>query len=591
MSENGTGARGQRQRIAAILAADAAGYSRLMADDETATIAALDAARAVFREHIEGEAGRVVDTAGDSVLAVFETTAGAVRAAVAIQERLAELNAAEPEARRMRFRIGVHLGDIHEKADGTVYGDGINVAARLQALGEPGAVVVSDAVQATLRGRIAHAFSDLGEHAVKNIAEPVRAFCVGLTSPAGKMQRPLVLPDKPSIAVLPFENMSGDPEQGYFADGIADDLITALSRIRWLFVTARNSTFAYKGHSPDVRKVGHELAVRYVLEGSVRRGGDRVRVTAQLIDAASGNHVWAQRYDRELADIFAVQDEITANVTRAIVPELTQVEIARAARKRTDNLDAWDLYLQALPPFHRITKHDNEIAEEKFRMALELDPGFANARAFLAFAYVSDAIFGWSRSRRASMDQAKRCAEEAFAMDPTDPMANNALAWVWGFRDEPEQSLEAATRAYEYDPNSTFTNANFAGALVWNGRHEDALAVIRKAESGSERDPWRWLLVAHIGEARFCLGDYEASIDASRLSAKLMPQFYSSRLFWAAAAAFLGRMDEARQAVADALQLVPRLRIAAIRRHRVLAREADVKKLIEGLQKAGLPEE
>ena len=298
-----------QHRLAAILAADSAGYSRLMAVDDKATVAALDAARAVFREQVEAQQGRVIDMAGDSVLAVFGTVAGAVTAALAIQAQVNAVADAEAIDRRMRFRIGVHLGDVIEKADGTVYGDGVNIAARLQGLAEPGGITVSESIRSAVKGKVGASFEDHGEQAVKNIADPVRAWRLrtGAVEPVATVPAApsitaidLSLPDKPSIAVLPFVNMSGDPEQEYFTDGITEDIITELSRFHSLFVIARNSSFSYKGQSPDIRRVGKELGVRYVLEGSIRKSAQRIRVTGQLIDALTGNHLWAEKYDRVL---------------------------------------------------------------------------------------------------------------------------------------------------------------------------------------------------------------------------------------------------------------------------------------------------
>ena len=350
-----------KQRLAAILAADAAGYSRLMSLNERTTVAALDAARAVFRTQIEASQGSVIDMAGDSVLAVFDTAAGAVTAALAIQLGVNILAEAAQEDRRMRFRIGVHLGDVIEKADGTVYGDGVNIAARLERLAEPGGITVSDSVHIAVRGKLAADFEDQGEQTVKNIADPVRAWRVHgadpmTTPPAALAARAvapnasaasvpaidLSLPDKPSIAVLPFTNMSGDLEQEYFTDGITEDIITELSHFRSLFVIARNSSFSYKGQSPDIRRVGRELGVRYLLEGSIRKSANRIRVTAQLIDALTGNHLWAEKYDRVLEDIFEVQEELTRSIVVAIAPHIDEEERNKVHRLRPEALGAYE---------------------------------------------------------------------------------------------------------------------------------------------------------------------------------------------------------------------------------------------------------
>ena len=325
-----------RQRLMAILAADASGYSRLMAADERATVKALDTARGVFRVRIESKQGRVIDMAGDSVLAVFDTAIGAVSTALEVQEEIGGLFADSPAEMRMRFRIDIHLGDEFEKMDGTVYGDGVNIAARLQTLAEPGGITISESVQVAVRSRVTAVFDDLGDQRVKNIAEPIHAYRIECSAgkSASSAKRPVnAIYDKPSIAVLPFANMSGDPEQEYFSDGLTEDIITALAAWRSFPVIARNSTFAYKGKSPDVRKVAQELGARYVLEGSVRRSGNRIRITAQLIDGSNGNHLWAERFDRDLDDLFAVQDEITTRIVSAIEPELSSAEIRQVAKR------------------------------------------------------------------------------------------------------------------------------------------------------------------------------------------------------------------------------------------------------------------
>src|SRR6266849_7329381 len=349
---------GGRQRLAAIFAADVVGYSRLMAADERATMAALEAARVIVRTRIESSQGRVIDMAGDSVLAVFDSATGAVSAAVAVQEALEAAARTTSDDRRMRFRIGVHLGDVIEKADGTVYGDGVNIAARLEGLAAPGGIVVSDAVQGAVRNRLAVTFVDMGEREVKNMAS-LRAYEVKVASSLPDAGQPaMARRDRPSVAVLPFANMSGDPEQEYFADGISEDVITELSKFHSIFVIARNSSFTYRGQATDVRKVAKDLGVRYVLEGSVRRAGTTIRVTAQLVDATNGRHVWAERYDRALVDLFAVQDEITRSIIGAIAPGIVMAEIHHAQSKAAVELDTWDRIMRAHWHIRRFTRED-----------------------------------------------------------------------------------------------------------------------------------------------------------------------------------------------------------------------------------------
>ncbi len=385
-----------KQRLAAILAADVAGYSRLMAADERATVTALDAARAVFRSHIESSQGRVIDMAGDSVLAVFETATGAVSAAILIQKDLNQSGEMDSGDRQMRFRIGIHLGDVIEKADGTVYGDGVNIAARLEGLAEPGGITVSESIHTAVRGKVDAGFADRGEQQVKNIPHPVRAFAVNASASAGARRSASVadidlsLPDKPSIAVPPFANMSGDPEHEYFTDGITEDIITELSRFHSLFVIARNSTFTYKGKPVDVRTVAKELGVRYVLEGSIRRAENRIRVTAQLIDALPGNHIWAEKYDRVLEDIFAVQEELTRSIVTSIAPHIEISEAARIRGTRPKNLSAYELAVRGWAAVSAaFGEADRTARDEALRLAREalaLDSRSSAALRTIAFA-------------------------------------------------------------------------------------------------------------------------------------------------------------------------------------------------------------
>ena len=447
------------QRLAAILAADVVGYSRLMEADERATVATLDACRAVFKERVAGHGGRVVDTAGDSVLAAFPSAIGAVEAAVAIQEALRGRNEALPEQERMRFRIGVNLGDVIEKKDGSIYGSGVNVAARLEGLAEPGSVMISEDVHRQVMGKLARDFEHAGSHAVKNVAEPVTAYRLTIenigVAQASKQER-LALPDKPSIAVLPFDNMSGNAEQEYFSDGISEDIITGLSQFRALFVIARNSTFVYKGSGVDVRQVAGELGVRYVLEGSVRKASNRVRITAQLIDAASGGHIWAERYDRELDDIFALQDEITERVVSAISPAVLDAEMQRALRRRPDSLAAHDWLLRGLWHLQKYKKPDNAEAQTLFRKAIEIDANFAQAHAWLANSLWRDVWLNWSTAPDESLQAAYDSAKRAVALDDRDEFGHVWLSYVCVYLGRHDAALAAARRAVELNPGHAY---------------------------------------------------------------------------------------------------------------------------------------
>ncbi len=407
-----------KRRLAAILAADVAGYSRLMGADEEGTLAELKAhRRALVDPKITEHRGRIVKTTGDGMLVEFASVVDALRCAVEVQRGMAERNAEVPQNKRVEFRIGIHQGDIIIDG-GDIFGDGVNVAARLEGLAEPGGICVSGRVQEDAQGKLEIAFENAGEQQLKNIARLVRIYRVRLSG-AVEGQRPaLPLPEKPSIAVLPFQNMSGDPEQDYFADGMVEEIITALSRIRWLFVIARNSSFTFKGRAVDVKQVGRELGVRYVLEGSVRKAASRMRITGQLIDASTGTHLWADRFEGALEDIFDLQDQMTASVVGAIAPKLEQAEIERAKLKPTANLDAYDYYLRGKANVHRGTKKTISEALRLFYRAIELDPNFAPAHGMAAWCYVLRKNYGWMTARAQETEELERLANKAAALGP-----------------------------------------------------------------------------------------------------------------------------------------------------------------------------
>jgi adenylate cyclase len=526
-----------KQRLAAILAADVAGYSRLMAADERATVAALDAARGVFRGLIESHQGRVIDMAGDSVLAVFETASGAVSAAIAVQKELGSTAKGVPEDQRMRFRIGVHLGDVMEKADGTVYGDGVNIAARLESLAEPGGIMVSESVQTAQRSRLPNVFEDMGEHAVKNIAHPVRAYRVrndGGTGDAGRgpEQRnapPLALPDKPSIAVLPFDNMSGDPEQEFFADGLVEAITATLSRIRSFFVIARNSAFRYKGRAVNASEIGRELGVRYLLEGSVQKAGNRLRITVQLVDAVADAHIWADRVDGTLEDLFELQDRITEQVAEALQPSIRLAEIERARRKRPQDLGAYDYTMRAMPLVWVMEMEASEKALKLLGHALAIDPEYPLALSLAGWCHAQYMVYNWTddidAASSAALGHAEKAAElsgddplilavlgavhtilrnygtarimleRAVALDPNAAWAWSRLGWVENYSDHPERAIEYFQRAMRLSPLDPMNFNNYVGMGSANevaGRYEEAVALYRRALQ--ERPHARWIL-------------------------------------------------------------------------------------------------
>src|ERR1700738_5233637 len=423
----------QSRRLAAILAADIAGYSALMGADETRTVQDLKGHQAVVLPMVSEFGGRIIDTAGDGILAEFASVVNAVKCAVAIQSTMAQRYAGIEPERRMQFRIGINVGDIvYDEA--RIYGDGINVAARLESIAEPGGICISSKVYEEINGRVDLAYQDMGEQQLKNITRPVRAYWVRLNSMTPGAGPALPLPDKPSTAVLPFQNMSGDPEQEYFADGMVEEIITALSRIRWLFVIARNSSFTYKGQAIDVKRVGRELGVRYVLEGSVRNAANRVRITGQLIDAANGAHLWADRFDGAIDDVFDLQDRVTARVVGAIAPKLQQAEIERAKRKPTDSLDAYDHFLRGMACVHLGTRQDIDEALRLFYRAIELDRDFASAYGMAAWCFVWRKVNGWIGNRAQEIAEAARLARGAVDLGADDEVglseSGDTLAFV-----------------------------------------------------------------------------------------------------------------------------------------------------------------
>ena len=559
---------GLKQRLAAILAADVAGYSRLMAADERATVAALDKARAVFRKQIESSQGRVIDMAGDSVLAVFETATGAVSAALAVQQELNASGKSVPEDRRMRFRIGVHLGDVIEKADGTIYGDGVNIAARLEGLAEPGGITVSDSIRTAVKGKVATSFEDQGEQKVKNIAEPVRAYRARAEGAAAVKSKPpvgeidLSLPDKPSIAVLPFANMSGDPEQEYFTDGITEDITTELSRFHSLFVIARNSTFTYKGKAVDVRLVAKELGVRYVLEGSIRKASNRIRVTAQLIDALTGNHIWAEKYDRVLEDIFAVQEEVTQSIVAAIAPQIDGAEQDKARRRRPENLSAYDLALRASANANEayITS-DYQLRERALaeaRQALALDP-----RCMLALTVIAASqgrylfMMGAGPDAAKAWDEGVAAAAKAIELDPSGSPGHGWQGMLLSLARRRAEALASVRRGHELNPSDVGALGNLSFVELMEGQAEAALEHLQKAMRISPRDPFHYITNSMRAAACFLLRDHAKGLEYALRSVGEAPNWPISYMNHVLVAVGAGDIASARAALEAARRLAP----------------------------------
>jgi len=550
----------QTRRLAAILAADVVGYSRLMGVDEEGTLVALKAIRRELSDpKVKEHRGRIVKTTGDGFLIEFASVVDAVRCAVEVQRAMAERNADVPRDRRIELRMGINLGDIIK--DGRdIFGDGVNVAARLEALAEPGGICVSRVVRDQVRDKLAFSFEDMGEQQVKNIARPVRVHRVLLgerasspqPGPAASTQPPLVLPDKPSIAVLPFQNMSGDPEQEYFADGMVEEIITALSRIRWLFVIARNSSFTYKGRTVEVKQVGRELGVRYVLEGSVRKAGGRVRITAQLIDALSDAHLWADRFDGSLEDVFELQDKIALNVAGVIEPALQAAEIRRSVARPTNDLTAYDLYLRAIAPL-RSGERGKEIYLQGLDLvgkAIELDARYGTALAFAAFCHHILHFAGWTDDGGADRGAGIDLARRAIAVAGNDPEVLGSAARVLGyFGEDLTAAIALMDRALELNPSFAL-GWQWSGWLrLWAGYPDIGIehfeTSMRLNPLQGRADPYLGIGMGHFFARRF-----EDAAATLLLSLQEGPSWAPTYRFLASCYAHLGRLDEAREAVA-----------------------------------------
>jgi adenylate cyclase len=574
------------RRLAAVLAGDVAGYSRLMGADEEGTLARMNAHRREFLEpKVAEHRGRIVKKTGDGVLIEFGSAVDAVRYAVEIQRGMMERNASTPQDKRIELRIGIHVGDIIIE-EGDIFGDGVNIAARLEGLAQPGGICISDDAYRQVRGKLDVNFEDSGEQQLKNIAQRVRVyqFQHGGTVSAG----PPALPDKPSIAVLPFQNMSGDKEQDYFADGMVEDIITGLSRIKWLFVIARNSTFTYKGRSVDIKQVGRELGVRYVLEGSVRKTTGRVRITTQLIDAETGGHIWAERYDRAIDDIFALQDDITLSTVAAIEPNLRHAEIERAKRKRPENLDAYDLVLRATPLADTGMPDGASRALPFLEKALSIDPEYALAHGQAAFCH--EILFIRAGRREENRTAAIRHAHAAIALGPDDApaLAYGGIA-IGLVEHDRVLAMEVFESALAISPSTAW--ALLWGALIlgWGGEAERAIDWGERGIRLSPFDPWITAALHGICMGHFLRGRYEDAATAVRRAIRSKPGFSISHMFLAAVLAKLGRMDEAKAAAERVLQLQPNFsssgQCVGIGCAPILAAP-----LIEAMRSAGLPD-
>jgi len=615
-----------KRKLTAILSADVKGYSRLMGEDEEATVRTITAHRKVITSVIEKYRGRVVDSPGDNILAEFVSVVDAVQSGVEIQEVIRAKNAELPDERRMEFRIGINLGDVIQEGE-RIYGDGVNIAARVEGLADPGGICISGSAYEQIENKLALGYDYIGEHTVKNIVKPIRVYRVPTgpetlqkvtedKRPAPNWQRVALavviallvvaggvaiwksfrpspaptevasvekmafpLPDKPSIAVLPFNNLSGDPEQEYFSDGLTEEIISALSSVPKLFVIARNSTFTYKGKPVKVQQVSEELGVRYVLEGSVKKGGDKIRITAQLIDALSGHHLWAERYDRNLEDIFAVQDEITKEIISAMQVKLTEGEQARAAAKGTNNLQAYLKYLQAREYLNKQNIEGNALAKQLAEEAIDLDPEYAMAYVALARTHVMDFWFDTSKSQEQSLAEATELLQKAIALDDTYVGAHAALSHIFTLRRQNDKAVAQAEKAVALNPNSAESHYTLAKALIFAGRHEEAIPEYKIAIRLNPIPPSQYMW--SLGLSYASTGQYEEGIAWCEKAVHMEPDSLMARIMMTVVYSFSGRDEEARAEAAEVLRINPKFSLEKF------AKRASPK-LVNALRKAGL---
>jgi len=577
------------RRLTAILAADVAGYSRLMGADEEDTLARLKAHRRELIDHKIGEhRGRIVKTTGDGILIEFPSVIEAISCAVAVQRGMVERNAGTPQDRQLAFRIGVNLGDIIVE-DGDIHGDGVNIAARLEGIAEPGGICISEDAFRQVRGKVDAEFADMGEQSLKNIARPLRVYCCRAL-PTAAIESPstaLPLPDKPSLAVLPFQNLTGDAEQEYFVDGMVEEITTAIARLPWLFVIARNSAFTYKGKPVDVKQVARELGVRYVLEGSVRKAGSRVRITGQLIDTTTGAHIWADRFDGALDDIFELQDQVASSVAGAIEPE-----IERASRKPTANLTAYDLYLRALARSYRFTEEGFADAVVLARQALAIDPAYTPAAAMVGWCRRMQRVQGWGALSADDVSEACRLARQALEAERDDADTIWQAAWTLFFlAGEAAMAASALDRALALNPNAAHAWLVRGHIHAQRNEPEAAIEAIERARRLSPFDPMAFFYASNTAFAHFAARRFEQAIEWADRALHDQPRSLPAMRTKVAALAHLGRLDEARAELGRVLAIDPKLTIAGYRAYAHFYQVPEILELmVTGLRLAGLPE-
>ena len=580
---------GSKRKLAAIISADVKGYSLLLADDETFTIKTLKEYREIMSYCIGQHNGRVVDSPGDNLLAEFSSAVDAVQCAVEIQKKLKKENERLVEDKKLKFRIGVNIGDIVQDGD-RIYGSGVNVAARIEGIANPGGIGVSRGVYDQVKDKLDFTFEYIGEHEVKNIKEPVRVYKVLLESdlPAPLADEPLELPDKPSIAVLPFVNMSGEPGQEYFSDGLTEQIINGLCKVLNLFVIARNSSFAYKGKSVNIQQVGKELGVRYILEGSVQKAENRVRITAQLIDATTGYHLWSENYDRDLSDIFALQDEITLKIMDALAIKLTVGEQARIWEGTNTNIYAFDKQMRGIERFWRVNEKDNKQARHFFEEAVKIDKDYAQAYILLGFTHMIDLALGWSKSPIESFEQAEKNVEKALALNDSTDLPHSLLGWIYLFKRQHDEAIKAGERAIELNPNGAEAHVQLAFILIYSDKIELAIKLLKKALRLNPIPPSYYYDL--LGLAYRVNGQYEKAIEMCKKALSVSPDNVSAYITLAASYSFISRTEDASKAVEEILGIQPDFSLEYFANTQPYKNQEKLDKFINALRKAGLPE-
>ncbi|MFC1875911.1 alpha/beta fold hydrolase [Thermodesulfobacteriota bacterium] len=577
------------RKLRAILSADVKGYSILMADDEVTTIKTLKEYRSIMSGCIDQHGGRVVDAVGDNLLADFGSAVDAIQCAVEVQKELKDKNQDLPKDKRLEFRIGINIGDVVQEGD-RIYGNGVNVAARIEGLSDPGGICISRGTYDQVKDKLDVGFEYLGEHEVKNINEPVRVYKVLLDfdPPKPLVKEKLELPDKPSIAVLPFDNMSGDPDQEYFSDGLTEQIINGLCKVSNLFVIARNSSFAYKGKSISIKQVAKELGVRYILEGSVQRAGDRVRITAQLIDATTDYHMWSENYDRDLTDIFALQDEITMKLIFAMEINLTAGKQARLWEGGTTNIQAYDRCMRGNDCLSRNNEKDNKQAQQFYKEAINIDGAYAMPYGMLGFTHIFDLLYRWSKAPLQSFEEAEKNVEKAHALNDSLDMAHSLLGWIYLFKRQHDMAIKEGERAIELNPNGAVAHAQLAFILCLSDETELAIKLLKRAFRLDPIPPPHFYII--LAMAYRNNGQYEKAIELSERGLVGNPDQLSVYLTLAASYYLLGQTEEAHKAVEEVLRIDPNFSLEYQAKAMPYKHQETGEKFVEALRKAGLPE-